>query len=640
MTAAALVAAIALGVALRMGSARQPDGAFIVDASFHDRIIRATAASGRVPVVDSLSEAPGGRRIAAWLPQGLYVLGGAWVRALAATGVRDPGVAELWFVSLAGALIALPVFFATRAVFADRWAALIAAAIAVFLPAHVHRTWCFWLRYDGPGTLLITTHVAFALASLASPRLRTARVHAALSASALLASLWVWRVALIVPVIETGVVALLVLLRPPERAVREWFTAVAIAGTLAAVGFEDQRRQVLVATPAWLFAIGLALALHTPWLRRPGTRLGTRAVIVASIAVLAVGIGMVGARARPYDVTLRMLGYKLGLVHGAPDPLVSLALHVEELASLSRAEWFGPGVFSWLGAWLIVTPLLMWWSAGRPSPSRLGQARPEALLLGALTLALAILTVLLVRNKVLLAPMAAMVCGGSWCALRPGGRTAPGADGAAPGRPARVPRKPNVRGPRPRRRAWTALRVGGALAFAACVAVTLRDGVWLSGTRQSRLDPRFRAALEALRDATPPGATVLTLWSDGYDVQRYAGRATVVDGFLEGDEARRRLVETAGALMQTSTDSLAAVCRRYGARWLLVPPSPSLYGVAVITGYPFIDKLVPPGVPLTRAEGDRVIIRMMVLGDAEPPFEKVFDRDNYRIYRLADSVRP
>jgi hypothetical protein len=635
--AGALVAAIALGTALRMAPARQPGSAFIADAAFHDRMIRATAVSGHVPVVDSLSEAPRGRRIADWLPPGLYVLGGAFVRALAVAGVRDPLVAELWFVALAGALIALPVFAATWAVFRDPWAATIAAAIAVFLPAHLHRTWCYWLRYDALGTLLAMTHVAFALAALAPAKVRTARIHAVASGVALFAAMWVWRVALVFPILETGFVALLVVLRPPERAVREWFTAIVVTGTLAALGIEYQRQQALLAAPAWLFAIGLCLALHTPWLRRPDARLATRVLMVASVAVAAFLLGMAVGRERPYDVTMRVLRLKLGLASArgaAPDPLASLSLRVEELASLTRGEWLGPGVFSWLGAWLILAPLVMWWAAGGPSPTRLRQAPPAGLLLGVLTIALAFLTVLLVRNKVLLAPLAAMVCGGSWRALRPVAAAAPA---AAPGRGAR---KPDARARPSRRGAWPALRVAGALAFAACVAMTLRDGVWLAVTRQSRLDPGLLAALEALHEHAPKGATVLSLWGQGYEVQRYAERATLVDGFLEGDVARQRLVETAGAFMQSSTDSLAAVCRRYGATWLLVPPSEHLYGVAVITGVPFLYKLVPPGIPLTRAEADHVIIRMMVLGESLPPFERVFERDGYRVYRLAGARAP
>jgi hypothetical protein len=101
--------------------------------------------------------------------------------------------------------------------------------------------------------------------------------------------------------------------------------------------------------------------------------------MVGSLALAAVLLGMSVGRERPYDVTVRVLRLKLGLgpARGAaPDPLASLSLRVEELASLTRGEWFGPGVFSWLGAWVIVAPLVMWWAAGRPSPARLRQAPP------------------------------------------------------------------------------------------------------------------------------------------------------------------------------------------------------------------------------------------------------------------------
>src|SRR6185369_5713218 len=71
-----------------------------------------------------------------------------------------------FFTALMGALVALPVFMATLAVFGDRRAAAWSALVASTLPTHVAKTAGFWLRYDALSTFLITLHVAFAFRAL------------------------------------------------------------------------------------------------------------------------------------------------------------------------------------------------------------------------------------------------------------------------------------------------------------------------------------------------------------------------------------------------------------------------------------------------------------------------------------------
>jgi hypothetical protein len=91
--------------------------------------------------------------------------------------------------------------------------------------------------------------------------------------------------------------------------------------------------------------------------------------------------------------------------------------------------------------------------------------------------------------------------------------------------------------------------------------------------------------------------------------------------------------------MERDPDSLAAFCRRQRADWLLVPPSTQLLSVALVAGMPFVGKL-GPGIPLNRDEGDRVLIRMMVLGDSPLPFRLLFERGGYRVYRLEPTAPP
>lgn len=620
--AAALIAIVAFGAALRLAPARDPDGRWIGDAAFHDRMIRAVLARGAVPAVDSLSEAPAGRRVGDVLPVGLYAVAAGFDRVMAAFGVRDSRTATLWCVALAGALIAIPVYGAARALFADRWAALLAALIAVILPAHVHRTWCGWLRYEPLGTTLIMAHLAGAFGALTARTPRAARVLAAISGAWLFAAVWVWHVALLVPFIELAFVVCLAAVRAPERAVREWFTAVVIAETIAALTLGYQRHEAFAVSRGWLFTMATCAALWTPWLRRADAPRRARLAAVAVAAAIAIGVGAFGGHEREYSVMLRAIEAKIAGVTfmTAIDPLTALLLGVDELSGTAPGEWLSAGVLSWLGAWFVLLPALFWWRAGRPSPARLRDAGAAGMLYVALCVALVVVTALLTRAKVILAPLVAIGCGGSLLAILP----APAGEPAARPKRARAPRGNGI-----------GARVILAGAFAACVIVTARDGIGLATTRRSHLDPGLVAALDYLRTHTAPDATVLSLWERGYEIQAYAERRTLVDAMLEAPVGQRRIVEIDRALMQSTTDSLAALCRRDGATWLLVPPSESLLGIALVTRPPFLDKLLPPGRPLNRQDADHVVIRMMVLGQSIAPFELAFEQRGYRVYRVA-----
>ena len=154
----ALTLAVALGFALRIAPCvRNPGFENIFDGQYHERLTRQVVTSGRLAEVDSLSNAPVGRRTASHLPLGLYFTGAGFHRALAAFGCRDLRWNLAMLEALAGAFIAFPVWLGALAVFRDRRAAVLAALLAVFLPGHLQLTQGITLRYDDLGTLLVTT---------------------------------------------------------------------------------------------------------------------------------------------------------------------------------------------------------------------------------------------------------------------------------------------------------------------------------------------------------------------------------------------------------------------------------------------------------------------------------------------------
>jgi asparagine N-glycosylation enzyme membrane subunit Stt3 len=606
--ATALALAFAIALALRLAPlASGPGGELVADSAFHMRMIEEVVAHGRVPSPDVLCEAPEGRATPALLPTGLYHAIATLHRALAPLDHRDARFHALLFTALAGALVVLPVFVAARALFARPGAAASAALLAALVPAHLHRTYAYWLRYDALGTLLAITHVALMLHALAAPGRRRAVASAALAALALLGAVACWRVALVLPFAELGFVLLWAAWRGASREVRE---PVTILFALSAALFPFVpwlSAQSFLLSGAWLAACATIAALWLPWLAPARGRWPARAALLALALAAGWGLARLFPRTEAYAATFALVPARLAVAFGArPElsPIVALELGIQELAALSPFGLMGPGALSWLAPWFVAAPFLLAWGAGGGMRRRLGALAVAPALFAALCLAMTLLTLLFERNKVLLAPLVAIACGG--LAARLGDRA------------------------RDRRATHTVL----AILFIVCAAITAFHAVTLATSRRPALAPGLGGALEFLRDRTPAGAIVMSPWEHGYEVQSYTGRATTMDGLIESAENQRRIVAFAGAAMARAPDALAALCDRQRAGWLLVPPSTHLYALAVVARAPFLAKLLP-GAPLTPAEADRVLIQMMVLGREYPGFEKVFERDGYRVYRVA-----
>ena len=178
-----------------------------------------------------------------------------------------------------------------------------------------------------------------------------------------------------------------------------------------------------------------------------------------------------------------------------------------------------------------------------------------------------------------------------------------------------------------------ALAILGVLAFA--TLATAASTLDLVRSRRSRLDADFAAALAWLRDHRAGETPLVAPWGQGFEIETYAGRATVMDGFLESADGLARIERFARAAFVRSPDSLAAYCRTFGARQLLVPPSSALLSLALVAGDPLAAKL-RAAAPLTPAEADRALVRMMVYGRDEPPFRKAYERGLWRVYELPD----
>jgi len=607
LQAAALLAIVIAGTLLRLIPwFIDPQGAFLSDAAFHIRMV-GDAISRGVPRVDVLCDAPYGRDLARWLPLGWYGVVAFVHRVLVALGHPDPRENALFAQALAGGLIALPVAFATRALTRHAGAALAAALVAVILPAHLHRTWCYWFRYEAIGSLAIATHLAFGVAALAESRPRARRAWAALAGLALVASLDVWRVAFMVPVLETGFAAVALLVAAPSVRLRDWYLGVVAGGTLASVAIGYLRSQAFILSPVWMVAMALAVVLVLPFTAR-AARPG-RALALAGAVALAVVIGFLAPHARQYGNVVGATFGKLGAAGGL-EPMARVAMSIEELAGSGWNDLFGAGGLSWLAAALLPVLIVAW--SGRPAAARSPDTRLPEAFVAWLGVTLFAITVLFSRNKVVLAPVVAIAVGWMVAAL--------------------------VRAPRPGRATGFAL---AALALA--TLGTVFDAVQLARTRTARLDADLYAALQWITDTTPPDAIVLSTWERGYEIQTWAGRRTLVDGLLEDDRVQERVPAIAAALLQPDAGVLAALCRREGAHYVLMPPSTFLLALlrsapnAMQPALASTEAKVAAAQPLSRDEARPIAIGMMVLGSSPPPFTLAFERGGWRVYALPEA---
>ena len=617
-----LAVAIGLGVRL-VPSVRHPTLPLVSDAAYHLRLIEETLAADGLPAIDRLSTAPEGRRTERELPIGLYVVAASAHRGLATLGLRDLKWNLALLIALCGGLIAVPVWLGTHAVFGSRPAAALAGLCSVLLPAHLARSYGYWLRYDALGTLLGGTHVALALVTLASPHPWRRRGLAAASAVLLVGAVWVWRVSFLLLAIELAFVVFRLATRGAEPALRDLWVAIAVIGSAGLAPIEYLSAHGFLLSPPWIFTVGLAIALCFPQLR-VGGRWMLRLAAIMGVVALAWWLGRTHIPAG-YAGLAALVPTKLGLARGH-DPLAVLMLEVEELAGASPwALVTGSHQLFVLGGWLLASPVFFWWLAGRPTLARWAAVRTAPALLAAVIAGLVGFTLCFERSSVLLAPFAAMALAGMGARLV----EAP----AVTARPAHVPARRRDRSSR-ENRGGAGLRRGLAVGLAASAVAACAAGVSQALSSGSVMPLEEAMVVGFLRDHTPRDAVVLSFWDAGYDIQTHARRATVMDGLLESDENRRRIFAFDRALMRPVPDSLGALCARHRASWLLVPPLPYLYTAAAVAGDPIATRIAG-GLPLrVGVDTERVLYHLMAADVLVPGFQLAYRAGDYRVYEL------
>src|SRR5439155_1565106 len=186
------------------------------------------------------------------------------------------------FTALAGALIVVPVWLATRAVGGSAGTAWIAALIIETLPAHLHRTFGYWVRYDALGGLLIAAHVAFVLRALRPTATRRLAAVRALETQAYAGTFELLMFKL--RQLAFGAPAA----GPLARLQLDVIELFGLTPAALAIG-----PQQFLALGPWFFAAPLLLAARREWRWRDGARLvaapgGLLAFLCAALTVLAL----------------------------------------------------------------------------------------------------------------------------------------------------------------------------------------------------------------------------------------------------------------------------------------------------------------------------------------------------------------
>lgn len=645
--AVAWVLVPALGIALRLVPTwSNPGNTWVADAAGHYRLVAALVDHGRLPDPDTLTDLPRGRSLGRFLPLGLYTTAAAWHHAAAWFGERDLGWSLSRFTAVAGALIAWPAWVGARAIGAGPWGAAVAALVAVAAPAHLQRTTAFMLRYDALGSLWFAVHLLLGAAALGASKRRRALMLSILSGLGLVGALAVWRVPLLAPVLEAVCVTFLAIARPPSAALRLWMGATGAALVVACVMFQYLRAQSHLFSLTTAIVVAIAAVLQIPFLSRSSTRVGTRAAAILLAVVAAAALSAWLAPGGDYEALGKLLRVRLtGILGlgGTVDPMARVMLSVKELGPMAVHELWGPSGFSWLALWLLAAPVALWLRSGCSLGEWVRAGRDPLVMTLAVTGGLVALSLFAMRHRILLDPLVASLAGLCVSRFANEGRGPSSLslmEGAAQDH-GRHPATPATGSPSTRRKRAargralaTRGRIVGRLALGTlvpCLAILLNDA-WSSAIKSvTRLDPGMSATIAYLQAQGERGP-VLNTWDRGYELQRYASCATVTDGLLESEVNQEHILTAARAYLASTPDSLAALCERFGVRYLVVPPSWHFLGEAMAAGDPLAAKM-KAGLSLSPQEADRVLIRMMLKGTREPPFEPVFESGRYRVYR-------
>lgn len=182
---------------LRILPAKDTIVEFKFDRAFNYRMTTYAINLGEIPVKDPLSTYPEGKIIRNFLPLGMYYMCSTFVKTLRFFTNIDTGRLVLWFCALFGSLIFIPVYFISFEIYCSRPIAYVTAFLSSIVPAYLHRTLCYWYRYEIVGAPILFFSLFFFMKIFGASDTRKTLKFSILSVLFLVLAFSVWRLSIL-----------------------------------------------------------------------------------------------------------------------------------------------------------------------------------------------------------------------------------------------------------------------------------------------------------------------------------------------------------------------------------------------------------------------------------------------------------
>lgn len=182
---------------LRMIPAIGKDVEFNFDCSFNYRMTVDVIEKGDVPQIDRLSTYPEGKNIKAFLPTAMYHACAFFHKLINTFKPFPVNRSILLFCSLCGSLIFFPIYFISLEIYHNRLTAVMSALLAGIIPAYLHRTVCYWYRYETIGTPILFFSILFFIKAFNTENSKKIIINSIFSVIFLVLALSVWRLSIL-----------------------------------------------------------------------------------------------------------------------------------------------------------------------------------------------------------------------------------------------------------------------------------------------------------------------------------------------------------------------------------------------------------------------------------------------------------
>jgi len=199
---------------------------FESDPAFNYRMTDYIVKQGDIPKVDRLSAYPIGKDIKAILPTMMYRLCVLFYRFINRFMFVRLDRAIFIFSALCGAMIFIPIYFLSFELYNNKAISYVVAFFSGIIPAYLHRTFCYWYRYEVLGAPLLFMSLLFFIKAFNQKEYGRQVLNSVLSAIFMIFALAVWRMPVLF--ILFYMAALLYILIREKNISKEWLIITAI----------------------------------------------------------------------------------------------------------------------------------------------------------------------------------------------------------------------------------------------------------------------------------------------------------------------------------------------------------------------------------------------------------------------------